>query len=229
MTAQIIERVTNPPVEGGDTLARKWIIEFDLNYGISGTPNWAPLTAITDQTPQEDPSTQDSSTYDSNGWKSSTVTALGWGWEITVNRRAAADGRTYPTVQEYLRNKSLQMGPGNLAKVRAFEWNGVDGPRVQAYEGLVGVAYSEQGGGMDALAKARFTLTGNGKRTDIVHPLAPVPWTASTAHAVGSQVTVTGGTLQAIKAGTSGASAPTNPATVGATVNDSTVIWRRII
>lgn len=228
MTAQIIERVSNPPVEGGDTLARKWVIEVDLNYGI-GAANWSPLTGIVDQTPQEDPTTQDSSAYDSNGWKSSTVTALGWGWEVTVARRAAADGVTYPTVQEYLRNKSMQMGPGNLAKVRAWEWNGVTGPRVQAYEGMVGVAYSEQGGSMDALSRARFTLSGNGKRTDVPHPLGPVAWAATQVTAIGQQVTVTGGTLQATKAGTTGATAPTNPATVGATVTDATVIWRRVL
>lgn len=164
----------NPAQLGGDTLARKWVIDVDTAYGTAGaaTPTWVRIRGIQDQAPSEDPTTQDSSTYDSMGWKSTAVTALGWGWECTVARKAAADGVTYDPAQEYLRHKSLQMGPGNVAHIRAYEWNGIDGPRVQAYEGLVGVAYAEQGGGMDALSTAKITLTGQGARKDIDHPLA---------------------------------------------------------
>lgn len=63
-----------------------------------------------------------------------------------------------------------------------------------------------------------------------VIPSAPAtPWAANTFYALGAKVTVTGGTLEAIEDGTSGATAPTNPATVGATVIDGTVQWKRIV
>ena len=62
--------------------------------------------------------------------------------------------------------------------------------------------------------------------------VAPVPvpadWAATTAYSVGDQVSVTGGQLQATAAGTSGATAPANPASVGGTVTDGTVTWVRI-
>ena len=97
---------------------------------------------------------------------------------MTVSRKVAADGVTYDIGQEYLRSKSLQIGPGNVAQVRAYEWNGLNGPRIQAYTGLVGVAYAEQGGEMSALSTANITLSGQGPRYDIAHPLGPAAWAA---------------------------------------------------
>lgn len=61
----------------------------------------------------------------------------------------------------------------------------------------------------------------------IVGP-APVAWAASTAYTVGQAVTLTGGeVLDATVAGTSGATEPTAPATVGGTVVDGSVTWTR--
>jgi len=57
--------------------------------------------------------------------------------------------------------------------------------------------------------------------------LPPPPWAASTTYALNSKVTLQGTTLQATTAGTSAATAPTPPATVGGTVTDGTVVWTR--
>lgn len=219
-----ITELENPPSLGADTLARKWVLDVDLNHGISGTPDWFRVRGVQDQSPSEDPEVQDSSTYDSQGWKSSTVTAMGWGWELTLVRKTDETGAAYDTAQEYIRSRSLQMGPGNVCHVRAYEWNGIDGPRVQAYEGLCGVAYSEQGGDMTAISTAKVTLTGQGRRVDIAHPLGPVAWQATTAYSRGQQVFGAAGVLlQAATTGTSGATAPTSTA-----LTDGTVTWRLI-
>ena len=219
-----IEELENIEQMGGVTVARKWIIEVDVNYGVTDTPLWTRIRGITNQSPSEDPETPDASDYDSY-WKSTAVTALGWGWELTVSRKVAADGVTYDIGQEYLRSKSLQIGPGNVAQVRAYEWNGLNGPRIQAYTGLVGVAYAEQGGEMSALSTANVTLSGQGPRYDIAHPLGPVAWSASTVYAVGQQVTIADGSvLQVVVAGTSGATAPTQ-----VSLTDGTVTWKVVV
>lgn len=223
MATDLITNLESGATLGAATLARKWVIDVDFNYNTgTSTPDWHRIRGIQDQSPSEDPETQDDSDYDSRGWKSEAVTAMGWGWELTVGRKTAEDGVTYDPAQEYLRLKSLQMGPGNVAHVRAYEWNGVNGPRVQAYEGLVGVSYAEQGGDMTELSSAKINLTGRGARTDIPHPAGPKAWAATTAVVVGQQVTIADGTvLQAVKAGTSGATAPTKT-----NLTDGSVTWK---
>lgn len=54
----------------------------------------------------------------------------------------------------------------------------------------------------------------------------PPAWKATTAYTVGQTVTNAGGTLQVVTAGTSGSSAPTNPA-VNSNVTDGSVTWKR--
>ena len=53
-------------------------------------------------------------------------------------------------------------------------------------------------------------------------------WAGTTAYVVGNNVTTSGKTLQAIKAGTSASTAPTAPGAIGVTVTDGTVTWIRI-
>lgn len=55
-----------------------------------------------------------------------------------------------------------------------------------------------------------------------------LPWAATTAYSLGTVVSVSGGTLEVTAAGTSGASAPTLPGTVGGTVVNGTVTFTRV-
>lgn len=82
----------------------------------------------------------------------------------------------------------------------------------------LGVPVREYIGGTAALANARalgFTIA--------------VAWAATSAKVAGDRVTVTGGTLEAMSGGTTGATAPTNPTSVGGVVVDGTVTWQRIV
>jgi hypothetical protein len=72
-----------------------------------------------------------------------------------------------------------------------------------------------------------FSITAE-PQVDRIIP-AYAAWAATTVYAIGARVTVSGGTLEATVAGTSGATVPTNPATVGGTVVDGTVTWKRIV
>jgi hypothetical protein len=55
----------------------------------------------------------------------------------------------------------------------------------------------------------------------------PKTWAATTAYALGDYIIRTSKVLEATTAGTSGASAPTAPGSVGGTVTDGTVVWTR--
>jgi hypothetical protein len=70
-------------------------------------------------------------------------------------------------------------------------------------------------------------LTGKRLLIDSTGTPVAVPWAASTAYALGQQVIDSNGNIeQATVAGTSGASAPAWPATLGATVTDGSVTWQ---
>lgn len=158
---------------GPSTLARKW--RCDVNTGTAAAPIWVRVRGVSELTPSEEASTQDTTDYDAGGWSSTTNTQLGWGLELTVQRKTAEDGETYDPGQEFLRLRSDKLGPENQVTIRYYEVNGDQGPKVQAYQGTVGVAYAEQGGGTDAISTARITLAGQGRRLSIPHPGAATP------------------------------------------------------
>lgn len=83
----------------------------------------------------------------------------------------------------------------------------------------LGVPVREYIGGTGALRAAKalgFTIA--------------VAWAATKATVPGDRVTLAGGgTLEAVSAGTTGATAPTNPSAVGGVVVDGTVTWHRIV
>ena len=173
---------------GGGSLARRWYL--DVNTGTYGAPTWTAVNGVEDFKYGLDPSVQDDSDYDSGGYKSSTITAIGWSLECKLARKAtAALATVYDPGAEALRAASLLMGASNRVDVRWYEMTS-GGPKTEAYRGYATVSWSEDGGGMDALAAVSVTLTGQGERTAITHPdgaaVVPVlysvtPATASTA------------------------------------------------
>ena len=170
MSTTVPER---PPL-GGSTLNRKWYLDVDTD-ATGTTPTWVGVFGITEFQDSLDSTLQDDSDFDSEGYKSQTKTAEAWALTFKAGRKVkASDATAYDEGQEFLRLKAGQMGPANSAKVRWYEMT-PDGPRVEAYEGLAAVAYAPDGGGMDALSMATFTLTGQGKRVPVSHPDVVTP------------------------------------------------------
>lgn len=154
---------------GASTLNRKWYL--DVNTGTLLLPVWTGVFGISDLQPSVDTTMQDDSDYDSEGYRSSTATALGWALNLTLQRKttvAAAD--EYDPGQEALRLVADEMGTDNRVHIRWYEMNGDLGPQTEAFEGHASVSWSPNGGPMDALSTVAVVLQGQGKRTAIAHP-----------------------------------------------------------
>jgi len=157
---------------GTSTLNRKWYLDVDTSA--TDTPTWTPVMGMTEFAFNVEPTLQDDSDFDSEGFRSQVKTAEAWSVSLTVARKVtAASGTAYDTGQERLRDKSFgTMGVANSVKVRFYEME-EDGPREEAYQGLAAVSWSPNGGGMDATSTVGVTLTGQGRLTAITHPDTP--------------------------------------------------------
>lgn len=162
-----------PAVEplGPVTLNRMWYL--DVNTGTALLPVWVRVRGISDFKPDKDPTLQDDSDFDGEGWKSQAVTALGWSLECKAHRKVdATDATAYDDGQEFLRIASDGMGVENDVHVRWYEMT-PDGPRVEAYDGHGTVVWKPDGGDMAALNTVSVTINGRGKRNSITHPDTP--------------------------------------------------------
>lgn len=153
---------------GASTLNRKWYL--DVNVGTTAVPDWIGVFGILEFKDNLEPTLQDDSDFDSEGYKSQNVTALAWSLEAKVSRKTVEGSPTaYDPGQEALRLAGEEMGQANVAHVRWYEMT-PDGPRAEAYEGRAAVSWTPDGGAMDANSTATVTLTGKGKRNPITHP-----------------------------------------------------------
>lgn len=156
------------PQLGASTLVRKW--GLDVNTGTKAAPVWTPVRGRADFSPSLDPTLQDDSDFDGEGWKSQTVTSQAWSLAFKVARKVDPDNATaYDAGQEALRLAAAEMGTENDVHVRWYETT-PGGPRTEAYDGNAAVSWSPDGGGMDALAMVSVTLTGKGRRNAITNP-----------------------------------------------------------
>ena len=119
---------------GADTTARKWYL--DVNTGTHASPTWVGVFGLLDFKAPVAADVKDDSDYDSGGYKSSTVTALGWTVEFKVARKVQASVATaYDPGQEVLRLASVNMGASNRVEVRWYEME----PQRSARRGVPGV------------------------------------------------------------------------------------------
>jgi len=218
-------------VLGGGSLARRWWL--DVNTNTYAAPTWIAVNGVEDFKYALDPSVQDDSDYDSGGYKSSTITAIGWSLDCKVARKVTvASATVYDPGAEVLRAASMLMGASNRVDVRWYEMTS-GGPKVEAYRGYAAVSWSEDGGGMDALAAVSIKLTGQGASTAITHPdgaaVVPVlysvlPATAATAGGSLHQLTGAGFFNGAVSGVASMKIGVTNVPTFSV-LSDSKLVW----
>lgn len=155
---------------GASTTNRKWWVDVDTTPEVLETPTFIGVYGIQEFKDNVEPTSQDDSDFDGEGWKSETVTALLGKLEFKVGRKTMTnDATAYDPGQEILRVASRKTGVGNRVRIRYYEME-PDGPRVEAYQGWASVSWTPDGGGMDATSTAAVTLTFQGKMDEITHP-----------------------------------------------------------
>jgi hypothetical protein len=211
---------------GASTTNRKWYLDVEdpaapgVPVGVFGMGEFKFKPSEATQ--------QDDSDMDSEGFKSSTVTALAWGGEGKLHRKTlSSDGTAYDPGQEILRRASRGMGNANRVKVRVYEME-PDGPRVEAYSGYCLATWSPDGGGMDALDTVSFALVGQGKCSEIAHPegvvAVPVIQSALPSGAVAGATVAIEGAHFADVAGASGVKFGATNATSYNVLSDGTIL-----
>ncbi len=155
-----------PPAEV-TALARRYRLE--INTGTTGTPAWSLLPGITEFTAKVEPTQQEVTTYDAEGWVEKAVTMLAWSVEATVSHRAHATTGAFNPVQEFVRKASLSFGAASYVHLRYYDRTGAD----DAYEGRALVQWEPDGGGPDEVDTVKITFTGSGPLAPISNP-APV-------------------------------------------------------
>ena len=158
---------TPPPVEETVTaLARRYRLELDM--GTTGTPSWSLVPGITEFTPAVEPTHQEVTTYDEEGWGEHAVTKLDWTVELTLAHRAHPETGQFNAAQEALRRASRSFGVASYVHVRYFDRNGAD----DAYEGRALVTWEPDGGSPEDVDTISVTLTGSGMLREIENPVA---------------------------------------------------------
>lgn len=209
-------------------LARSYRVDVSLDNGTT----WKQILGVKDFNPTIDGQFQDTTTYDTNGWESSTPTLRSWKLAITVLRISTAG--VEDSTHAALRAAGFAFGDAANVLVRWYRTDGV----VEGYQGLASVKVTPSTTGVGDIAALSIELTGQGAPSSYTYvpptvgtSTNPGTWTASTAYALNYYVTLTGSGAGVYKATTAGTSASTAPSTtgvsVGGTVTDGTVTWTR--
>jgi hypothetical protein len=168
------------------SLARR----FKVDVSNDGT-NWVPFKGIQDFSPQENPTTQSTATYDNNGFDSFEKTLTGWGITIKANRPTTAG--VFDPGQELVRAAQFQFGDAARVYIRYYDRNGAAG----AKSGRALIEWNQSKTGVADVEEVTATFKGDGVLSDITNPYnataVPVITTATPSGvAVGGLVRIQG-------------------------------------
>lgn len=145
-------------------LARRWALEVRA-IGSTEQDVWTRVRGINSFQPTLEPSFEDSTDFDNDGWSTQEKTLQGWALAIGYIEKVGAAERIQDPGQEILEEASDKFGSDSMLEVRWFERDGD-----KAYQGTASVQYEPQGGSPTDLSTVNVTLQGNGARVKIDHP-----------------------------------------------------------
>ncbi|MGE9695915.1 phage tail tube protein [Streptomyces sp. CH6] len=154
-----------PPAETETALARRYRIEVDM--GTTGTPAWTLLPGVQEFAPKVEPTQQESTTYEDEGWADNTTTKLAWTAEIKLAHRCHPDTGEFNAAQVAVKKASERFGAASAVHVRFYDREGRD----DAYEGRALVQWEPDGGSSEDLDTVKVTLTGKGRLAEIENPV----------------------------------------------------------
>lgn len=153
------------PAETVTALARRFRLE--VNLGTAEAKNWSLIPGMREFQPTYTPVIQDDRDYDDEGAPRQVKTAYDWGLTCKFSHRTHPDTGAWNAAQEKLRLASESFGDDSYVEVRWFDRDGRD----EAYQGLVLVTWTPDGGDPTATDVVSAALAGHGERERITNPL----------------------------------------------------------
>lgn len=174
------------------TLARKYRTDLTTDLTLAG--GWVQLKAVDDWNDSVTPNVEETTNYDTVGWKSKEITLQDWSAVASGFRQIIS--AVYDPGQEMLRACRGQFGDAGRIGVRWYDRNG--GP--EAYKGVAIVTWNRANTGVANVEKWTANLDGDatyGALTVITNPATPllVPvlvGATPSGQAVGASVVITG-------------------------------------
>lgn len=153
--------MTVTPIETGTpTVNSRWRVDVQI------AGEWTQVRGMSSFTPALNPTLQDATDYDNDGWGADAVTQRKWQLQMTVFRKVY--GAAYDPGQEALRAAADQ---NVQVPVRWYERGGTTG--AEAYAGSALVQWEPQGGDPVGLGSVNVNLLGQGIRNVIEVPTTP--------------------------------------------------------
>lgn len=148
--------------------ASRWAVQ--VNTGTNETPTWTWWRGISRFQPTQNPTLQDDTDIDSDGFKSQMVTATSD--DITVEGlikgTKAASTITVDPGAAFVRAKRFEVGEDNVIQLRYWRTDDLD---PQSTINSYAVSWQDQGGTNEELQRFTATLTGRGKPVREARPL----------------------------------------------------------
>lgn len=162
------EPVLEPPLTD---LTRGYRLEINMAEADDPEPDWQTVFGMVEFTPAVEPTIQDDSDYESDGWKGNTKTAQGWQIEAKLSHKYNPTTNEYLPTHVALEDASEAFGADSYVHVRYYRRSG----RGSGREGRALVTWAPDGGDHEQLDRVTVTLTGDGPLTKIANPAAEEP------------------------------------------------------
>ena len=148
--------------------ASRWAVQ--VNTGTPETPEWTWWRGISRFQPTQNPTLQDDTDIDSDGFKSQSVTATSDDLTIEglIKGTRAASALVVDPGAAFVRAKRFEVGPDNEVQLRYWRTDELDD---QATVNSYAVSWQDQGGTNEELQRFSATLTGRGKPVRTARPL----------------------------------------------------------